>query len=87
MLTPREKFPLPEGSKQGRTREAASRRIASLTHDELSYSGPLISNTLVILTESQSHPKWYEMLKFSDFDHHTKFKRNQFVNVFMQANV
>ena len=32
MLTPREKSPLPEGYEEGRTYDAASRRIASPTH-------------------------------------------------------
>ena len=36
-----EKSPLPEGSEEGQTRDAASRRIASPTHDQLSCSGPL----------------------------------------------
>ena len=40
MLTPRGKSPLPEGSKEGRIRDAAS-RIASPTHYRLFYSGPI----------------------------------------------
>ena len=40
MFTPGKKT-LPEGSEEGRTRHAASRRIASPTHYRLSYSGPL----------------------------------------------
>ena len=40
MLTLREKAPLPEGSEQGWTCDAALQRIASPTHYQLSYSCP-----------------------------------------------
>ena len=39
MLSPREKAPLPEGSEQGGTHDAASRMTSSTTHYPLSCSG------------------------------------------------
>ena len=46
MSTPREKSPLPEKFSPGeyRTHDAASRRTASPTHYQLSYSGPQIDS-------------------------------------------
>ena len=40
MLTPQEKFLLPEAQEEDQTHDAASCRIASPTHEQLSYSGP-----------------------------------------------
>ena len=47
MLAPREKSPLPEkfSSEEDRTHAAASCRTASLTHYQLSYSGPIYQLT------------------------------------------
>ena len=39
------------------------------------------------LNEGQSHPNWYENVELSGLYHHTKFERNQSVNVWKQANM
>ena len=47
----------------------------------------LISYTTVTLHEGQRHPKWYQNVELSSLYHHTKFERNQSVNVWIQANI
>ena len=51
MLTPKGKTPLPEklSSEADRTHDAASNRIASQTHYQLSYSGPDLHRQLYML--------------------------------------
>ena len=36
--------------------------------------------------EGQGHSNWYHISEFSGVSDHTKFERNQFVNVQTQAN-
>ena len=41
----------------------------------------------VTLNEGQCHPNWYQNVEFGGLYHQTKCKRNQSVNVWIQANV
>ena len=54
MLTPREKSPLPDkfSAEEDQTHDAASRRTASPTHNQTSYSGPQLQ---IQLSLSNSH--------------------------------
>ena len=47
----------------------------------------LISQTTVILNESQGHPNWHQNVELCDLYDHTKFQRNRSVNVRIQASV
>ena len=47
----------------------------------------LIVHTTVTLDKGQGHPNWYKNAKLGGLYHHTKFKRNWFVNVWVQANI
>ena len=57
MLTPRENplYPLPGGSEEGGTREAASGRTESPTYYRLSYSGPYTGLKSLSNTRPRSH--------------------------------
>ena len=45
MITPCKKIPQPDCREEGRSRDVASRLVASPTHYQLSYSGPTLSHT------------------------------------------
>ena len=44
-----------------------------------------ISHTIV--TFNEGHLNWYQNVELSGLYHHNKFERNQFVDVWIQANV
>ena len=47
----------------------------------------LLSHTTMTLKEDQVHSSWYQTVEMNNVYYHTKFARNQFVNVQMQAHI
>ena len=46
----------------------------------------LLPHITVTLNEGQGLTNWYQTTQFSSVYHHTKFERNQSVNIRMQGN-
>ena len=52
ILSPTDKFPMPEGLEEGRTGDAASHRIVCPVHCRLSYSGPQLHTEIRLIQDS-----------------------------------